>query len=145
MNQVIKFYHTSDPFGYLSNYSEHSIFLEGENWKTVEHYYQAQKFKDLDIRRIIREVDTPKEASKVGRSQPENIRKNWNEIKDEIMEKSIRAKIDQHEEIKKELIFTKEKIIIENSPTDLYWGCGEDGSGLNKLGKLWMKIRGELI
>ena len=141
----IKFYHVEDPFGYFSNYSEHSIFLEGESWKTCEHYYQAQKFEDPNIQKVIREAITPKEASKVGRNQPEDIRNNWNEIKDEIMEKAIRAKVTQHEEIKEKLIETKDAVIIEDSPTDFYWGYGDDGNGLNKLGGIWMKVRNELF
>jgi predicted NAD-dependent protein-ADP-ribosyltransferase YbiA (DUF1768 family) len=33
--------------------------------------------------------------------------------------------------------------IVEDSPTDYFWGEGADGTGQNMLGKLWMKIRAE--
>jgi ribA/ribD-fused uncharacterized protein len=40
----IKFYRVREPYGFMSNFSPHSIRLKGEVWKTSEHYYQAQKF-----------------------------------------------------------------------------------------------------
>ena len=143
--EEIKFYHIENPFGYLSNYSDHPILIDGVLWKTSEHYYQANKFEDKKIMEEIRNTDTPKEASKIGRSHNELIREDWTEIKDEVMEKVIRAKVEQHKEIQKELISTGNTPIIEDSPIDSYWGCGNDGKGLNKLGKIWMKVRGELM
>lgn len=144
MAKTIKFYKAEDSFGFFSNYSNHPILIDGIIWKTAEHYYQGQKHEDQKIINDIKDAETSAKASKIGRLHNEKIKKNWNEIKDAIMEKVIRAKVEQYEEIKKELIATKDNLIIENSPVDYYWGCGEDKSGLNKLGKLWMKIRKEL-
>ena len=42
------------------------------------------------------------------------------------------------------LLSTGERKLIEDSPVDYYWGCGEDGSGVNMLGKLLMELRTEL-
>ncbi len=42
---AILFYSTRDPlYGGFSNFSAHSIELDGKHWATTEHYYQAQKF-----------------------------------------------------------------------------------------------------
>jgi len=42
------------------------------------------------------------------------------------------------------LLDTRPAYLIENSPSDKYWGCGRDGSGQNKLGVLLMQVRDEL-
>ena len=40
---------------------------------------------------------------------------------------------------------TKDYIIVEDSPKDNFWGWGKDRTGENHLGKLWMKLRDELL
>jgi ribA/ribD-fused uncharacterized protein len=57
------------------------------------------------------------------------------------MHDALQAKLTQHEELKKLLIETKDKILIEHTENDSYWGDGGDGTGKNKLGKLLMKVR----
>ena len=49
--QAIEFYKAWDRYGALSNFSPHSIEMPAgagasgtRTWKTLEHYYQAQKF-----------------------------------------------------------------------------------------------------
>ena len=42
----IRFYHPDNPHGWLSNFSPHGFHLDGHDWPTVEHYFQAQKFED---------------------------------------------------------------------------------------------------
>ena len=39
---------------------------------------------------------------------------------------------------------TCSKNIVENSPVDNFWGCGEDGKGENRMGKILMVVRDEL-
>ena len=68
----------------------------------------------------------------------------WDEVKVSFMEEILRAKLAQHEKVRSLLFETVGKDIIENSPTDSFWGVGEDGNGENHLGKLWMKLRTEL-
>jgi predicted NAD-dependent protein-ADP-ribosyltransferase YbiA (DUF1768 family) len=68
------------------------------------------------------------------------------------MEMVLRLKLEQHPELKKQLLNTSNKIIIEDCSSrprgsGLYWGAAlEDGRwvGNNVLGKLWMKLREEL-
>ncbi len=56
----------------------------------------------------------------------------------------LKAKFTQHKELKKLLLDTEDKILVEHTENDNYWGDGGDGKGKNKLGKLLMKIRREL-
>lgn len=64
--------------------------------------------------------------------------------KDRLMEKIFRAKLDQHPDIKEILIESKDREMLKMYDTDYYWGTGADGTGKNKMGKLWMKLRDEL-
>ena len=55
------------------------------------------------------------------------------------------SSLEQNPYVKKKLLETKDYLIVEDSPKDSYWGWGEDRNGENHLGKLWMKLRDELI
>lgn len=60
------------------------------------------------------------------------------------MEKVFRAKLAQHKDVKEVLLATKDRELRKVYDTDYYWGTGADGSGENRMGKLWMKLRDEL-
>ncbi len=64
-------------------------------------------------------------------------------MKDEVMLKAIRAKVEQHSEVKEMLLSTENAILVEHTENDYYWGDGGDGSGENRLGKILMKVRDE--
>lgn len=50
-------------------------------------------------------------------------------MKDEVMLKAIRAKVEQHSEVKEMLLSTENAILVEHTENDHYWGDGGDGSG----------------
>jgi predicted NAD-dependent protein-ADP-ribosyltransferase YbiA (DUF1768 family) len=60
------------------------------------------------------------------------------------MELIFRAKLEQHADIKNILTESEDRELLKVYATDYYWGTGADGSGQNKMGKLWMKLRDEL-
>jgi len=60
------------------------------------------------------------------------------------MKTALRAKFTQHEDLKKILLDTGDRELIEDSPVDYQWGCGKDGTGQNLLGKALVEIRQEL-
>jgi len=62
-----------------------------------------------------------------------------------VMEKILRLKLKQNPYVKQKLLETKKYIICEDSPKDSFWGIGKNRKGRNELGKLWMKLRDELI
>ena len=71
-------------------------------------------------------------------------RKDWDEVKVEIMEELLRLKLEQNPYVKKKLLQTGNYLIVEDSPKDSFWGWGPNRDGNNQLGKLWMKLRDEL-
>ncbi len=60
------------------------------------------------------------------------------------MKTALRAKFTQHEDLKKILLGTEDRELIEDSADDYQWGCGKDGTGQNLLGKALVEIRAEL-
>lgn len=142
---TINFYSVSEPYGDFSNFSNHPIFLDGTTWPTVEHYFQAQKFKDGKIMYSIQIAKTPYDAAKLGRDRGLPLRENWEEIKDGVMYKAVKAKFLQYENLRNLLLSTGDAEIVEHTKSDPYWGDGGNGSGQNKLGKILMQIRQELL
>lgn len=57
------------------------------------------------------------------------------------MRRAVLRKFETHADIRAILLATGDEEIIENSPTDYYWGCGTDGSGRNMLGQILMQVR----
>jgi N-glycosidase YbiA len=144
---TIFFYKVCEPYGCFSNFSPHSIHLEGEIWATSEHYYQAQKFvgtQDCHLCQLIWQASSPELAAAIGRNPIYVVRRDWDSLKRSIMYKVVFTKFKSHPDLKHLLLGTGEELIVENSPTDHYWGCGSDGLGQNQLGKVLMQIRQEL-
>ena len=142
---TIKFYKVGDDYGFFSNFWESSIFIDSEIWPTVEHYFQASKFQDEELKRKIRKSASPLMAANEGRSRVNILKSDWEMIKDSVMEKALNVKFLQHPELRKKILDTADAIIVEHTENDNYWGDGGDGTGQNKLGKLLMKIRASLL
>ncbi len=127
----IKFYSTHSEYGCFSNFSRHAVRIYGEWWNTSEHAFQAQKRRDIEDNKYyneIRKAKGPMQAATMGRDRSIPIVPNWDKIKDQIMYDIVLAKFSGNEQIKKILLSTGDEDIIEDSPTDYYWGCGADGS-----------------
>lgn len=144
---TIYFYKVSEPYGYLSNFSPHPIYIDGLTWPTVEHYYQAQKFVTSQCEEIIpliHRAPTPQEAAALGRDPCRILRPDWEQTKYNIMRQAVLTKFITHKDIQALLIATCDEIIVEDSPRDYYWGCGADKTGQNQLGKILMSVRLEI-
>jgi ribA/ribD-fused uncharacterized protein len=116
-------------------------------YPTVEHGYQSQKFVDLDHELADRIAAAPSahEALMLARANPDKIAPDWHEIKVDVMEELLICKLLQHEYVRRKLLQTGERRIVEDSPTDSFWGWGPHHNGENNLGKLWMKLRDRLV
>ena len=69
------------------------------------------------------------------------MRKDWNDVRVEVMKKAITIKFQENAKLKKILKETGDIELVENSPYDSYWGIGKNGDGLNMLGKVLMEVR----
>jgi N-glycosidase YbiA len=144
---TIYFYKAYQPYGCFSNFSPHSIQCLGKNWPTVEHFYQAHKFlgsTDEHLMEIIRHASTPEAAAALGRNTAKKVRFDWDKVKNNIMWQGVLTKFLTHHDIQKILLATGNETIVEDSPTDYYWGCGQDKTGRNELGKILMAVRDKL-
>jgi N-glycosidase YbiA len=141
---TIKFYKTNESYGFFSNFSPHPVFIENELWATTEHYFQASKFEDITVRNKIKNIKSPMDAANEGRNRNNRLRLNWEDIKDKIMYNGLFFKFLQHPKLRKELILTGDKVLIEHTENDNYWADGGDGSGENKLGILLMNLRSDI-
>lgn len=68
----------------------------------------------------------------------------WQEDKVGVMEEILLTKAEQHRDVRDTLKKTGNRMIIENSPIDSFWGIGPGGNGKNAVGEIWMKIRSSL-
>jgi ribA/ribD-fused uncharacterized protein len=158
-NRILYFERDRERFGFFSHFHPAPILLAGEVWPTVEHYYQAQKSDDPAYHQAIRDAITPGRAKRLAAPPdlPRKIsgqswfRKNgtlpradWYEVKLGIMRRADLAKFSQHPELARMLLATGDAELIEDSPSEPYWGVGPDGQGLNWAGRVIMEVREEL-
>ncbi len=141
---TIRFFSKSETHREFSNFTPFPIDLDGKRWPSVEHYYQAQKFADPELQQKIRKAEKPAIAKSLADKHKAAIRPDWEEVKEAAMERAVRRKFELYTELRALLLATGEEELAEAAPTDYHWGIGRDGSGLNKLGLLLMRIRAEL-
>lgn len=128
----------------LASYSKHTIELDGAEWPSVEHYYQAMKFEESEYRDAIRNATHPADATKLGKSKKHGRRKDWDKVKVTYMTRATYIKCRTHPEVAAALLASGEKTIVETSQYDYFWGCGRDMRGNNAFGKMLMGVREKL-
>lgn len=138
-------YFFSGSFDPLNNFSAHTVTIWRHIFYTVEHAFHWKKFETTEpkLAQKIIKAGSPWLAKKLSRTS-ENRRSDWQDVKVDIMFEIVSAKALQHEDVRDMLLTTGGKTIVENSPVDSFWGCGEDGKGQNQMGKILMKVRSEL-
>jgi ribA/ribD-fused uncharacterized protein len=141
---VIRFFSQSETHREFSNFAPFPIDLDDLRWATTEHYYQAQKFTDAELKTKIRKAEKPIIAKKLADKHRDRIRPDWDAIKDEVMYRAVRRKFELHAPLRDLLLATGDEPIVESAPTDYYWGEGRDGTGQNKLGRIIERIRADL-
>ncbi len=138
------FFYEQD-FYILSNFSAFTLQWDGKRFDTSEAAYHYEKFpRHPDVRWAIQFAPSAHEAFKIAENNKEFRRKNWERVRVKIMGDILRAKAEQHEYVRRKLLATGNRELIENSWRDNFWGWGENRDGQNMMGKLWMEIRAEL-
>jgi ribA/ribD-fused uncharacterized protein len=130
----------------LSNFSAFRLTWQGVDYDTSEHAYQASKFPGCpEAQEEIRAARSAHVAFKLARAVwPTAVRPDWPLVRVGVMREILRAKALQHPYVCRKLGKTGERVLVEDSWRDDFWGWGERGDGQNMLGRLWMEIRAEL-
>lgn len=138
------FFYEQD-FYVLSNFSAFRLGWRDYNFMTAEHAYHWEKFPNRrDAQYLILTAPSAHEAFKCAQEWKHERRPDWDAVKVPIMKNILRAKTSQHEYVRRKLLATGSRELIENSWRDDFWGWGPQRDGQNMLGKLWMEIRDEL-
>ncbi len=128
-------------YSFLNNFYEASIWIDGKQYKTCEHAYQAHKTLDESVRELIRKAKTPIEAKKLGRCIV--LRSDWDQVKIQLMRSFIEQKFE-NPFLGHKLLETGEiKLVHNNKWNDSFWGICR-GVGENWLGKILEETRTEL-
>lgn len=129
-------------FAFLSNFYPSTIYVDGKQYKTVEHAYQAAKTHDALAKETIRCAPTPGEAKRLG--QLVIFRDDWDNVKISIMRELIALKFE-NPFLRPMLAATDPAELIEgNKWNDTFWGVCR-GVGHNWLGKLLMQQRKQIL
>lgn len=133
-------------FYVLSNFSAFRLEYRGIDFDTSEAAYHWAKFADAapGVGVEIRSARSAHDAFKVAEAKRHLRRPDWDDVKVVIMRDILRAKADQHEYVRRKLLETGNRQLIEDSWRDSFWGWGLDRQGKNMLGTLWMEVRAKI-
>jgi ribA/ribD-fused uncharacterized protein len=144
-------------FYVLSNFSAFRILWRGRDFDTSEATYHWERFATgqegqspaigsmaWKVADAIRFAPSAHEAFKLAQENKNLQRRDWDTVKIGVMRDILRAKASQHEYVRRKLLATGDRELVENSWRDNFWGWGPNKDGKNMLGKLWMEVRAEL-
>lgn len=142
--------------GFLSQWHKsHMVDDNGIIYNCCEQYMMYQKallFKDFEIAAKIIRSESPKDQKDLGRSVKGFNEERWMKLREAIVERANILKFMQNDDLKKQLIETGDRIIVEASPYDRIYGVGlkeddpkildeKNWKGLNLLGEALMIVR----
>ena len=138
-----KAYKQSPTTGF-SNFSEHLIKIEdfGE-FNTSEAAFQA--YKEPDNKEYVTKMENikiPRIAKDLGRKC--KLREDWFDVRNNFMKNILKLKIEQHPEVKTNLLNTFLRPIIEHTKADVYSENLNSVFVKNRLGKMWMKVKNDI-
>ena len=113
----------------FSNFYPSDFILHNHKWLTSEQYFMYQKamyFNDTEIANKIMNTVHPKDCKKLGRKVKNFDDTLWSDARYDVMYDAVLAKFSQNEELKRALLYFREKgyHFVEGSPYDKIWGVG---------------------
>ena len=138
----------------LSNFSSFRLLWRNIDFDTSEHAYHWTKFdrnwgyfRDRKMHPgalAVLQARSAHDAFKISRQYKDDVDPEWDNIKVDVMGNILRAKVRQHPYVRKKLLETGDRELVEDSWRDDFWGWGPNKDGQNMLGKLWMEVRSEI-
>ncbi|MFI6814871.1 NADAR family protein [Nonomuraea sp. NPDC050328] len=144
--------------GCLSQWWPVEFQEDGHVFASAEHYMMAHKawlFGDHEAASEILAARHPGEAKAVGRTVRGFDEQTWNAHRFDIVVRGSLAKFGQHPDLRRFLLSSGNRVLVEASPVDRIWGIGltadDEGAasperwrGLNLLGFALMTVRERL-
>jgi ribA/ribD-fused uncharacterized protein len=134
---------------HFSNVFPVSIELDSVSYPSAEHAWQSLKFVGSapDIAKKIREAKTVDLALTISNTEGiDKVRADWSGVRYETMLRVLRAKFQQHPDLRGRLLETGDRLLV-NVDIDKWAGMSATGgiaTGENSMGKALMQVRSEL-
>jgi len=142
----------------FSQWYARGFWIDEVYYPTAEHYMMVEKARLFEPSRMemVLMAKTTQEVKLLGRSIKHFDEKILFEKSFDIVLKGNIAKFSQHEDLKRFLLSTGNKVLVEASINDKIWGIGMlakdkrastplEWNGLNTLGFVLMKVRDKLL
>ncbi|MBD8736225.1 NADAR family protein [Sphingomonas sp. CFBP 13706] len=148
MDDEIRFYRASErPWGAFSNLFRREMEFEGERFVTSEHAYQAGKARKPEVRQWLMSAPSPSLLAMAAHGLYYwDVAPGWSTNKFGRMRAVLRAKFDQHQDLRALLLSTGTARLVESATVDSdvnrLWG-EVNGVGRNMLGVMLMELRAQ--
>lgn len=141
ISQQPPIYAFQNEYRFLSNFYPSPFIYQSITYPTVENFYQSEKTLNMIEKHNIINATSPTIAKRMGKIV--ELRQDWLDVRDKVMMSGLIAKFKQNPQLKKYLLETNNRYLIEgNNWGDDYWGYDwNKGIGDNRLGQMLMKIR----
>lgn len=148
-------------YGKASPFSQHypvRFEVDCVEYNCAEQYMMHQKallFEDHDMAKKILASTNPVEQKRLGRKVQNFNKDRWTERSLEVVREASVAKFSQNDDLRKLLLETHPRTLVEASPRDRLWGIGLGASnpkakdrsqwrGKNQLGNILTQVREQL-
>lgn len=152
---MVAFFRTNEVYGCFSQWWISEMIIDDIKYNCCEQYMMAMKAKLFNDETTLREImaeSSPDRLKKLGRKVKGFDSVVWDKHKYDIVLKGNLAKFSQNEGLKRKLLGTGDKVLIEASPYDNVWGVKLSKSnsnikevdkwlGSNLLGFALMEVR----
>ena len=137
-------------FDIFSNFHTEPLEINGQTWKSGEHFYQVAKFApdglqaDEKLYKIIADAETPGIAKRLADENfsEENKQRSHQELRTfQAMATMLNVKFAPGTLARKRLMQTGGLELIHLSGSDFFWGQNRKGEGKNILGKALRQMR----
>jgi ribA/ribD-fused uncharacterized protein len=113
--------------GCLSQWWSAPFEVDGARYSSAEHYMMAEKarlFADQTTRERILAAASPGSVKALGRLVQGFVEDRWVHARFDIVVAGNVAKFGQNEDLRRFLLATRKRVLVEASPKDRIWGIG---------------------